>query len=86
MRALAIGALAVLCAAAVAVYGTLLLVVLAAIRDWLHSRRQIRRMRRSGEPARHRTAMSARSVTWVLDDDGNAIASDGNSFTIHAKQ
>jgi hypothetical protein len=84
VKTLAIAALGMFVAAAVFVYGTVLLLVLTAIRDWLHSRRQIRRMVRSGEPKR--VVPEAGIGTWVVDEDGNAIDCHGNSFTIHAKQ
>lgn len=55
-----------------------LMVVLA--RDWVIERRLVSRMRRSGE--RKRLAQTPPPVTWVVDDDGSVIDSQGNSWIV----
>ena len=79
MRVVLIAGAAVLLAAVVAVYGTLAAMLLAGLRDWLHSWVRVRRMRRSGESKR---VVPESVVTWVVDECGNVIDSVGNSWTV----
>jgi hypothetical protein len=76
MTAALAGIAAVLAVMIAVIYAAVLASVVFWLRDEFRSWLRVRRMRRSGEPKR------VVAPSWVVDEDGNVITSDGHSWTV----